>query len=147
VKTIYVGLGSNLGDKVANFQTALQSLPEEIKVTRRSRMQESEPMYVTNQPKFLNMVIEATTRLSAQEVFRKIKSIEKEMGEHEHNQPRVIDIDLLFYGNESIETPELTVPHPKIAERRFVLEPMVEIAPRFIHPTLNVSIAELLKRV
>jgi 2-amino-4-hydroxy-6-hydroxymethyldihydropteridine diphosphokinase len=145
VKTIYLGLGSNLEDKEANLRYATEMLAPEIKVTKTSKVYETEPMYIEDQPKFLNMVVAATTELLAKEVFEKIKSIEKEMGEHEHNEPRIIDIDLLFYGSEIINTPELTVPHPKIAERQFVLEPMADIAPEFIHPVLNVTIAELLK--
>ena len=145
MKTIYLGLGSNLEDKEANLRYATEMLAPEIKVTKTSKVYETEPMYIEDQPKFLNMVVAATTELLAKEVFEKIKSIEKEMGEHEHNEPRIIDIDLLFYGSEIINTPELTVPHPKIAERQFVLEPMADIAPEFIHPVLNVTIAELLK--
>jgi 2-amino-4-hydroxy-6-hydroxymethyldihydropteridine diphosphokinase len=144
VKTIYLGLGSNLGERDENLKKALASLAPEITVTKTSKMYETEPMYVTEQPEFLNMVCEATTELSAADVFKKIRTIEKAMGEHEHNAPRVIDIDILFYGNDIIDTPELTVPHPKIAERGFVLMPMAGIASDFVHPVLHVTIAQLL---
>ena len=140
VKTIYLGLGSNLGNREENLKRALAALAPEITVTKVSKTLETEPMYVTDQPKFLNLVCEATTELSAVELLKKIKAIEKEMGEHEHNQPRVIDIDLLLYGDENINAVELTVPHPKIAERPFVLEPLSEIAPevakRFLRPKI-----------
>ncbi len=147
MRTIYLGLGSNLGDRDANLKKALAALAPEISVTKASKTYETEPMYVTDQPRFLNMVCEATTELSATDVFKKIQAIEKEMGEHAHNQPRVIDIDMLFYGNDIVDTPELTVPHPKIAERRFVLEPMADIAPYFVHPVLHVTIRELRDRL
>ena len=136
-----------MGDREMNLQKALAELAPEVTVVKLSTLHETEPMYNTDQPKFLNAVCEATTELSALEVLKKLKSIEKEMGEHEHNQPRIIDIDLLFYDNEIIETSELTIPHPKIAERRFVLEPMAELASEFVHPVLGVTIAELLRKL
>ncbi len=102
-------------------------------------------MYNTEQPKFLNMVCEATTTLAPLQVLHKLQNVERDAGrkEYTHNQPRVIDVDLLFYGDEVVKTPELTIPHPKIAERGFVLIPMSEIAPDFMHPALGVTIAEL----
>ena len=145
--TIYLGLGSNLGDREGNIKQALVMLAPDIVVGKISKFYDTEPMYNTEQPEFLNGAVEATTELSAEKVLQKIQSIEKEMGEHEHNQPRVIDIDVLFYGNEIVQTNELTIPHPNIAERRFVLEPLAEIVPDFVHPVLGVTIAELLKRV
>ncbi|OGG52836.1 2-amino-4-hydroxy-6-hydroxymethyldihydropteridine diphosphokinase [Candidatus Kaiserbacteria bacterium RIFCSPLOWO2_12_FULL_53_8] len=149
MNTTYLAFGSNLGDRDGSLQRAIVMLAPEITVTEVSQVYETEPMYLEEQPKFLNMVVEATTELSASEVFKKIKSIEKEIGRGDslRNAPRVIDIDLLFYGNEVIETDELVVPHPKIAERPFVLVPLNDIAPDFVHPTLGVSIAELLKRL
>ena len=141
---IYIGLGSNVGDREANLKRALAALAPEITVTKLSSVRETEPMYNTQQPKFLNAVAEATTELSPQAAFEKLESIEKEMGEHEHNQPRTIDLDLLFYGREVVQTPDLTVPHPRLAERRFVLEPLAEIAPSLMHPVFNVTVSELL---
>jgi 2-amino-4-hydroxy-6-hydroxymethyldihydropteridine diphosphokinase len=147
VKTIYLGLGSNLGGREENLKRALAALAPEISVTKTSKMYETAPMYVTDQPEFLNMVYEAVTELPPQDVLQKIKTIQKEMGEHEHNRPRIIDIDILFYGDEIIGTPELTVPHPKIAERAFVLAPMADIVPDFVHPILHGTIAELLAKL
>lgn len=147
VETIYLGLGSNLGDREKNLLHALAALAPEIMVNKKSMLYHTAPMYVEEQPEFLNMVCEATTELSAEDVLKKIRSIEKEMGEHAHNQPRVIDVDVLFYGREQIRTPELTIPHPGIAERPFVLNPMNEIAPDFVHPVSGATIAELYQRL
>jgi 2-amino-4-hydroxy-6-hydroxymethyldihydropteridine diphosphokinase len=106
-------------------------------------------MYVTAQPKFLNMACKATTALSPLEVLRKAKAIEKEMepAPHVHNEPRVIDIDILFYGDATIATPELTIPHPRIAERAFVLVPLADVAPELVHPSLGATILELKNRL
>ena len=145
--TIYLGLGSNLGEREHNLSHALMRLAPAIIVKKKSAVYETEPMYIRNQPKFLNMVCEATTELSTQEVFRKIKSVESVMGEHEHNGPRIIDIDLLFYGNDIIDTPNLIVPHPKLVERGFVLIPLSDIAPDFVHPVYGATIKELRDRL
>ncbi len=118
-------------------------LAPEIVVKKVSSVYETAPMYVIEQSKFLNEVCEAMTALSASDVLKKIKLVEKEMGEHKHNEPRVIDLDLLFYGSETIDTPELKIPHPRIAERAFVLMPMSDIAPNFTHPVLGSTIVEL----
>lgn len=145
--TVYLGLGSNLGDREANIKKALASLAPEITVTKISKMYETGPMYNTAQPKFLNGAIEGATELSAPDVLKKIKSIEREMGEHAHNEPRIIDLDLLFYGNEVIDTAELIVPHPNILERPFVLVPMNDIAPDLMHPVRRISIHRLLQNM
>jgi 2-amino-4-hydroxy-6-hydroxymethyldihydropteridine diphosphokinase len=143
VAKIYLGLGSNLGSREENLQQAVAKLAPEITVTKVSPVYESEPMYLETQPKFLNAACEAQTLLSPLETLRKIKSIEKEMGEHDHNGPRVIDIDLLLYGDEKIDTPELVVPHADMAERAFVVMPLSDIAPDLVHPLLGRSISEL----
>ena len=145
--TIYLALGSNLGDREEYLRQARAKLAPEIIVGKISPVYEAEPMYNTVQPTFLNAVCEAATALSSEEVLAKIQGIEREMGEHVHNQPRIIDIDLLFYGSLTAVFPRLTVPHPKIAERAFVLAPMADIAPDFVHPVLGVTIAELLAQL
>ena len=144
---IFLGLGSNLGDREHNLKRAIERLAPEIETGKKSLIYQTAPMYVTEQPEFLNMTIQAETELSAHEVFQKIDTIQKEMGEHRKNQPRSIDIDILFFGHKIIETPELKIPHPKIAERAFVLVPMNDIAPDFVHPVLGVPIETLLSRV
>lgn len=149
MKTIYLGLGSNLGRREENLQKALASLVPDITVTKISAIYETEPMYVQNQPKFLNMVCEAKTELAPMQVLHKLQMAEREGGreEYTHNKPRPIDIDLLFYGTEVVKTPELTIPHPKIPERAFVLDPMSEIAPDFVHPVLGETISQLRTRL
>ncbi len=147
MKTIYLGLGSNLGDRQQNLLLALAALEPEVTIQKTSFTCETDAMYNVGQPKFLNVVCEAVTQLPPFGVLRKIKKIEMAMGRHAHNEPRVIDIDLLFYGNEIMETQELKVPHPSIAERAFVLVPMADIAPRFTHPILHCTIAELRDRL
>ena len=149
MKTIYIGLGANLGEREENLKAALARLAPEITVTKTSSVTETEPMYVSGQPKFLNMVCEATTELAPLQILHKLQSVELSggRGANTHNEPRPIDLDLLFYEDEVVKTPELTIPHPKIAERAFVLVPMAEIAPDFVHPTLGISIAELRARL
>lgn len=146
---IFLGLGSNLGDRAANLGRAIELLAPEITVTKKSAVYCTRPMYVKKQPEFLNLAAEASTELSAQDTFKKIKRIESDIGRKESERfgPRIIDIDLLFYGTEQIVEPGLTVPHPRIAERAFVLTPLSDIAPHFVHPTLGVTIAELLQKL
>src|SRR3989338_8608389 len=144
---IFLGLGSNVGNREDNLRHAIERLAPQIRLEKHSAIYRTMPMYVKEQPEFLNMTIQAETELSAHEVFQKIDTIQKEMGEHRKNQPRSIDIDILFFGHKIIETPELKIPHPKIAERAFVLVPMNDIAPDFVHPVLGVQIETLLSRV
>lgn len=149
MKTIYLGLGSNLGDRKVNLRRALKMLPPRVQVAERSPVYETEPMYLSDQPLFYNMVVRARTELSPVELLQHVKKVEKSMGRarESHNQPRVIDIDILFYNDKIIETEELEVPHPKISERAFVLAPMSDIAPKFIHPVLNISVEKMLSRL
>lgn len=142
---VYLGLGSNLGDRAAHLRRALALLAPEIVVRKKSPVYETEPVYEKNQPKFLNMAAEAETKLPARALLQKTQSVEKEMGrcDDTHNKPRVIDIDLLFYGSERTDEPGLIVPHPGIAERAFVLFPLADIAPDFVHPVLGSRIREL----
>ena len=147
----YIGIGSNLGDALKNCQHALGSLSraEGIKLKRVSSFYKTEPIGVENQNLFINAVIEIKTALSARNLFQNLQNIEKDMGREREAKggPRIIDLDLLFYGQEIIREVDLIVPHPEIQKRRFVLEPLCEIASYFIHPAFGVSIRGLKDRL
>ena len=142
-----LSLGSNLGDRRANLSQAVRQLRALGELTAVSALYETEPMEVTDQPWFLNCAVELVTPLSADELLRAALSIESSMGRQRVvvKGPRSIDIDIIFFGDSVIDTPALTVPHPALAERRFVLVPLAEIAPEFIHPTLHRNVRELLQ--
>ncbi len=152
----FIGLGTNLGDRAANYRQAIQRIGHlpESPIVRHSSIYESEPVGDI-EGVFLNGVVELETEIPADLLMRRLLAIERVMGRkrtpgrkpagaHRKYRPRIIDLDLLFFDNEIIQTPPLTVPHPRLHERRFVLAPMAELAPALIHPVLNVSISELL---
>lgn len=144
---IYLSLGSNLRDRAANIQRAVQDLPAAgAQVLRVSAFYETEPVDVLDQPWFLNCVVEAQTFLSPQELLHALQDVSNRIGPPKAiaRGPRVIDIDILFYGDSVIQTPQLEIPHPRMANRKFVLVPLAELATDFIHPTLRQSIRELL---
>jgi 2-amino-4-hydroxy-6-hydroxymethyldihydropteridine diphosphokinase len=148
-QTTYLSLGSNLGDRAKNLQDAIAALRKAgISVQRISSMYETEPVDYLGQPRFLNCALEAETELGAVELLHALRGIETQMGSKKliAKGPRLIDIDILLYGNEIIDTPELQVPHPRMHLRRFVLEPLVEIAPEAQDPVSHLSIADLLAR-
>ncbi|MBV8707848.1 MAG: 2-amino-4-hydroxy-6-hydroxymethyldihydropteridine diphosphokinase [Acidobacteriaceae bacterium] len=139
VKTVYLSLGSNLGDRQLHLQRAVACLEGEgVKVQRQSSLYETEPQDVARQPWFLNIVVRCETQLFPVQLLKVLQRIERELGRVRagavRRGPRVIDIDILLYGNAVIDTPQLTVPHPRMTERRFVLEPLLEIAPELRHP-------------
>ena len=148
-KTVYLSLGSNLGDRAKNLQGAIAALGNAgVQVVRISSLYETEPVDYLDQPWFLNCTVEAETELAALDLLRALRGIETQMGSKKliAKGPRLIDIDILLYGNEIIDTPELQVPHPRMHLRRFVLEPLVEIAPEAQDPVSHLSIADLLAR-
>jgi len=145
--TAYLSLGSNVGDRAANLREALERLHSAGKVGAVSSLYETEPIEFTEQPWFLNCVVELETDLGPAQLLAGILEIEEQMGRHREKKkgPRTIDLDILFYGDEIVDGPELTIPHPAMQERRFVLEPLAEIAPGVTHPTSKKTVRELLE--
>jgi len=144
----FIGLGSNLGDRAANYREATQRIAEipETRVVRQSSIYETEPVGDLKGA-FLNGVIEVETEINAEVLMRRLLAIERIMGRKQTRgkyRPRIIDLDLLFFNKETIDTRTVKVPHPRLHERRFVLAPMSELAPALIHPKLNASISEML---
>jgi 2-amino-4-hydroxy-6-hydroxymethyldihydropteridine diphosphokinase len=133
----YIGLGSNLGDRERTLRTAAARLGE-LGEVRLSTIRETDPVGVTDQPKFLNAVVRLETDLPARELLERLLAIEQAQGRDRRAEkrwgPRTLDLDLLLYGDEAIDEPGLTVPHPRMAERRFVLEPLHELAPELVFP-------------
>ena len=144
----YIGLGSNLGDRAGNLLLAVRGLMEAgLPVSRLSRIYETEPVETTPQPDFLNLVCELHGELPPAPVLMdQLLSLELEMGRTRETTrgPRTIDLDLLFYGDEVCDAPNLQLPHPRLHQRRFVLEPLAELAPSLVHPALHKSVADLL---
>ena len=147
----YIGIGSNLGDSLKNCQYAVENLSgsEEIKLIRASSFYRTEPIGMESQNYFVNAVVEVQTDISARNLLQILQTIENDMGRKRETKggPRIIDLDLLFYGQNVIKEQNLTVPHPEIQKRRFVLEPLCEIASYFIHPSFGVSIRGLKDRL
>ena len=132
MKTVYIALGSNLGDRVANLLEARERMKSSnLKLTRASSIYETEPRGFLDQPWFLNQVVEAQTTLYPRQLLARLLQIEKEMGRERIvlNGPRLIDLDILLFGDSTLHLPGLEIPHPRMTERRFVLEPLLEIAP------------------
>jgi 2-amino-4-hydroxy-6-hydroxymethyldihydropteridine diphosphokinase len=137
VTVAYIGLGANLGDREGNLREALERLAE-LGPLRVSSFRETDPVGVTDQPRFVNAVAELETDLSARDLLARLLEVERELGRDRSGEerwgPRTIDLDLLLYGDEVIDEPGLTVPHPRLAERRFVLEPLHELDPGLVLP-------------
>lgn len=146
MESVYLGLGSNLGNRQDNLEEAVWRLSRVIAVQLLSSMYDTAPVGEVNQPRFLNMALKADTALSPAWLLQEAQRIEREMGRQlpSHDAPRPIDIDILFYGSEIINTDELVIPHPRVAERAFVLVPLVEIAPQIVHPLSGKSVSEML---
>jgi 2-amino-4-hydroxy-6-hydroxymethyldihydropteridine diphosphokinase len=146
---IYLGLGSNVGDRAANLRSAVKGLPPEVKVLVESAVYETPPWGVEDQPGFLNMVLRAETDLAPAALRDHVKRIERKVGRTETFRwgPRVIDIDILLYDDRIVDTPKLVIPHAQMHKRPFVLVPLVSIAPDVVHPALGLSMRELLQYV
>lgn len=146
-KTVYLSLGSNLGDRAANLRQALSRLNSIGTVKTVSHFYETEPVEFAAQPWFLNCVVALETEKMPRQLLAAVLQIEQEMGRRRQREqkkaPRTIDIDILLFGSSVVDTKELTIPHAAMHERRFVLEPLAEIAPEERHPVLRRSIREL----
>ncbi|MGZ4828756.1 MAG: 2-amino-4-hydroxy-6-hydroxymethyldihydropteridine diphosphokinase [Candidatus Angelobacter sp.] len=144
---VYLSLGSNLGDREAQLREAIARLRELGVVTLVSAFYETEPVEVeSKQPWFLNCAVAMETELMPLQFLKRMLALEQSMGRTrtEPKGPRTIDIDIVFFGNDVLDTPELSVPHPAMQQRRFVLEPLSEIAPDLLHPLLKRRVRDLL---
>ena len=144
-KIVYLSLGSNLGDRSLHLQQAIIKLGELGKVAAVSSFYDTEPVELTSQPWFLNCVAKLDTEKMPRQLMAAILAIEQEMGRQRKQPkgPRTIDIDVLLFGSSIIDIPTITVPHPKLHQRRFVLEPLAEIAPEVRHPVLKRTAREM----
>jgi len=147
--TVYLGLGSNVGNRQDNLDRALDLLSQRLRIGKVSSIYDTEPIGNVNQPRFLNLVCQAYTRLAPRELLTLAKGIELKLGRAlgKSNAPRPIDIDILFCDDLVIETPELVIPHPRLTERAFVLVPLNEIAPDLVHPVSGKTVEELMSAV
>jgi 2-amino-4-hydroxy-6-hydroxymethyldihydropteridine diphosphokinase len=148
--TVYLSLGSNVGDREANLRAAIAALsPAGVQVHQISSIYETEPVDYLDQPWFLNCVVEAETDLQPPALLQALRAVEAQLGNKKEfaKGPRKIDLDILLYGHETIATPELQIPHPRMLSRRFVLTPLSELAPHLQHPSWPATTAVLLERL
>ncbi|MDD4875665.1 MAG: 2-amino-4-hydroxy-6-hydroxymethyldihydropteridine diphosphokinase [Dehalococcoidales bacterium] len=147
--TVYLGLGSNLGNRQENLDMALNFLSQRLRIKKVSSVYDTEPIGNINQPRYLNLVCQASSMLAPVALLILVKGIERKLGRtvNAPDMPRPIDIDILFYGDKVKKTDELTIPHPRLSERAFVLVPLAEIAPELVHPVSGESIKKLLVKV
>jgi 2-amino-4-hydroxy-6-hydroxymethyldihydropteridine diphosphokinase len=149
-KTVYLSLGSNVGDREANLRAAIERLGELGQVSAVSSIYETEPVEYTQQPWFLNCVVKLETEKMPKQLLSQLLAIEQSMGRRRQGQgptrvkgPRTIDIDIVLFGHSVVDTAGLTIPHPAMHERRFVLDPLAEVAPEERHPVFKRTIREL----
>ena len=144
---VYLSLGSNLGDRQANLRAAIDALPAAgVCVERVSSFYETEPVDYLEQPWFLNCVVQGNTAVSPLPLLRSLRNIEIHLGSQKAfaKGPRLLDIDILLYGDETFDAPELQIPHPRMLQRKFVLAPLAEIAPSLKHPAWQQTVSKFL---
>lgn len=143
---VYLALGTNLGDRFANLRAAIAALSEIGRVHALSRVYETAPLYVTDQPAFLNMAARAETDLPPHALLGRLKALEEQLGRVAGRRygPRLIDLDILLYESDIVASETLEIPHPRLPERRFALAPLADIAAELRHPTLGATVAALL---
>jgi 2-amino-4-hydroxy-6-hydroxymethyldihydropteridine diphosphokinase len=147
-ETVYLSLGSNLGNRQDHLDRALKLLSERMRLGKVSSIYDTEAVGPITQPNFLNLACEAFTHLTPEGLMALAKGIELKMGRHSKSgEPRVIDIDIILYGDLVIDTKDLVIPHPRMQERSFVLIPLAEIAPDVVHPVLKKTMKELNKAI
>lgn len=147
---VHIGVGSNLGEREDNCHKALQLLETNgVTILRRSSLFETEPWGEKDQPRFINMAVEGETSLSPDQLLNVVKTVERTLGRERTFRwgPRIIDLDILFYDEMAISTEDLCLPHPRIAEREFVLLPLSEITPQKMHPILGKTIYTILEEL
>jgi 2-amino-4-hydroxy-6-hydroxymethyldihydropteridine diphosphokinase len=150
MKTIYLSIGSNVGDRETHLVRALERLAEnDVRVLRTSGVYETEPRDVPDQSWFLNQVVEAETELFPIQLLSRLQKIERALGRLPTREkgPRTIDLDILLYGSAIVSVPDLDIPHPRMTDRRFVLEPLAELAPELRHPRTGQTVKEMLAQV
>ena len=142
---VYLALGTNLGDRPANLRAAVKAFSPQINVIAESKVYETPPWGYEDQPTFLNMAVKCETNLEPESLLKCLKQLEVQLGREQSFRwgPRLIDIDILFYDDLILKSESLTIPHPRLHERAFVLVPLTDIASDFIHPVLKKTIKEL----
>jgi 2-amino-4-hydroxy-6-hydroxymethyldihydropteridine diphosphokinase len=147
--TIYIALGTNLGNRLDNLQRTVKALPPEARVINASPIYETPPWGYLDQADFLNQVLQAETDLTPEDLLAYLKRLETQLGRQASFKygPRLIDLDILFYDDLILETSILTIPHPKINERAFVLVPLADLAPDHLHPSFGLTVRELMEKV
>lgn len=145
----YIGLGSNLGDRLANLSAAITAMEPEVHPVECSSVYETPPWGYIDQPNFLNQVVKAETELSPADLLSYLKRIEQDLGRQATflYGPRMIDLDIIFFDDEIINSPPITIPHPRMESRGFVLQPLADLAPELKHPVLDISVQDLLDQV
>ncbi len=147
--SVYIGLGSNQGDRLANLQSAILTLPPTVRVLAESPVYETTPWGYIDQPDFLNQVVRAETKLTPRQLLEYLKSIEADLGRATNFRygPRPIDLDILLFNDLTMQTPDLTIPHPRLAERAFVLVPLADLSPDLHHPVSGQAVSQLRDRL